>query len=102
WFWETERRGVLTYISTPVAEALGMSAQSLIGRPLIELFDLADAGGESERTLLFHFSARSAFQELPVRAANRNEERWWSVSGRPIFDEFDNFVGFRGSVTDLT
>jgi len=102
WFWETDRRGLLTYISAPVAQAVGHSAEQLIGLPLIELFDLADTGLEGERTLLFHFSARSAFQELPVRAAIRSEERWWSVSGRPIHDEFGNFVGFRGSGTDLT
>jgi diguanylate cyclase (GGDEF)-like protein/PAS domain S-box-containing protein len=102
WFWETDRRSLLTYISRPVARALGRSPDTLIGQPLVELFDLADTGQEGERTLLFHLTARSAFHELPVRAAIAEEERWWSVSGRPIYDEFDNFVGFRGSGTDLT
>jgi diguanylate cyclase (GGDEF)-like protein len=102
WFWETDRRAQLTYVSAPVAKALGKTERELIGEPLVELFDLADTGQEGERTLLFHLSARSAFQELPVHAAIAGEERWWSVSGRPIYDEFDNFVGFRGSGTDLT
>jgi diguanylate cyclase (GGDEF)-like protein/PAS domain S-box-containing protein len=102
WFWETDRRSQLTYISAPVAEALGRTPDALIGQPLVELFDLADTGQEGERTLLFHLSARSAFLELPVHAAIRSEERWWSVSGRPIHDEYGNFVGFRGSGTDLT
>jgi len=102
WFWETDRRALLTYISAPVAQAIGHSPERLIGQPLVELFDLADAGQEGERTLQFHFTARSAFQELAVRAAIPGEERWWSVSGRPIHDEFGNFVGFRGSGTDLT
>jgi diguanylate cyclase (GGDEF)-like protein/PAS domain S-box-containing protein len=102
WFWETDRRSQLTYISGPVARALGRSAEEMIGQPLIELFDLADTGQEGERTLMFHLSARSAFQELPVRAAIKGEGRWWSVSGRPIHDEYGNFVGFRGSGTDLT
>ena len=102
WFWETDRRSALTYVSQPIAEALGFAPEDMIGRPLIELFDLADTGQEGERTLVFHLSARSAFQELAVRSAIPGEERWWSVSGRPIFDDFDNFVGFRGSGTDLT
>jgi len=102
WFWETDRRALLTYVSAPVAQALGHSPDKLIGQPLLELFDLSDASQEGERTLQFHFTARSAFQELAVRAAIRSEERWWSVSGRPIYDEFGNFVGFRGSGTDLT
>jgi diguanylate cyclase (GGDEF)-like protein/PAS domain S-box-containing protein len=102
WFWETDRRALLTYISAPVAQALGHAPEKLIGEPLLTLFDLADSGQEGERTLQFHFSARSAFQELAVRAAIPGEVRWWSVSGRPIHDEFGNFVGFRGSGTDLT
>ena len=102
WFWETDRRSQLTYLSPPVAEALGHRADQLLGRPLKALFDL-EGEHDGERTLAFHLSARSAFQELAVRAAvGDGEERWWSVSGRPVYDHFDNFVGFRGSGTDLT
>ena len=102
WFWETDRRGLLTYVSAPAAKAIGRSQQSLIGQPLVQLFDLGDTGQEGERTLMFHLSARSSFQELAVRAASDADERWWSVSGRPVYDSFANFVGFRGSGTDLT
>lgn len=102
WFWETDRRSQLTYISAPAAKTLGSTPDKLIGSPLAGLFDLAHTGQEGERTLMFHLSVRSAFQELPVRAAVDGEERWWSVSGRPVYDDFDNFVGFRGSGTDLT
>ena len=102
WFWETDRRGQLTYISRPVAKRLGTSASRLIGRPVTDLFDLAHDNREGERTIAFHLSARSAFQELPVKAMGTQEERWWSISGRPIYDSFQNFCGFRGSGTDLT
>jgi diguanylate cyclase (GGDEF)-like protein/PAS domain S-box-containing protein len=101
WFWETDRRSQLTYISAPVADLLGHIPDALIGRPLAELFDL-DEEPDGERTLMFHLSARSAFHELAMKAAIEGEHRWWSVSGRPIYDQFDNFVGFRGSGTDLT
>jgi diguanylate cyclase (GGDEF)-like protein/PAS domain S-box-containing protein len=103
WFWETDRRGMITYVSSKVAAALGhQEAKNLIGRPFIDLFDLNASGNEGERTLTFHLSARSSFEELAVRAAVLDEERWWSISGRPVYDEFDNFVGFRGSGIDLT
>ena len=102
WFWETDRRSLLTYVSPPVAKALKRNPDRLIGQPFTRLFDLEDTGNEGERTLNFHLSARSAFAELAVRSAMEKEERWWSISGRPIYDEFDNFVGFRGSGTDLT
>lgn len=102
WFWETDRRSQLTYVSPPVAEVLGTRPEDLLGHPLTRLFNLAVTGDEGERTLLFHLSARSAFSELAVRAGNKGDERWWSVSGRPLYDQFNNFIGFRGSGTDLT
>jgi diguanylate cyclase (GGDEF)-like protein/PAS domain S-box-containing protein len=102
WFWETDRRGMLTYVSHTVAAMLGHARPDrLAGRPFIDLFNLNASGQEGERTLTFHLSARSQFQDLTVRAAIE-EERWWSISGRPVYDDFDNFVGFRGSGIDLT
>ncbi len=102
WFWETDRRGQITYVSDSVARTLERSEKELVGRPFVELFDLKTDNRDGERTLLFHLSARSAFSDLAVRAGTESEERWWSINGRPVFDEFQNFCGFRGSGTDLT
>lgn len=102
WFWETDRRGMITYVSQPVAEDLDSTQQAMIGRPFTGLFDLLDRDDESERTLTFHISARSQFSDLAVRSAMQGEELWWSVTGRPLYDAFDNFLGFRGAGTDLT
>ena len=103
WFWETDRRGAIAYLSPIISGLLGRSPEDLLGRPFTELFILDDGNREGERTLNFHLSARSPFQDLPVRAATPDqEERWWSVTGRPIHDTFNNFVGFRGSGSDLT
>ena len=102
WFWETDRRGALTYVSPIIAKVLGKKPGSLIGRPFSTLFTADPQGQESERTLAFHLTARSAFSELGLRAATRDEERWWSLNGRPVYDSYGNFVGFRGSGHDLT
>ncbi len=102
WFWETDRRGQITYVSDSVARILDRAEGELIGRPFAELFDLGTGNNEGERTLLFHLSARSGFTDLAVRAGTELEERWWSINGRPVFDAFQNFCGFRGSGTDLT
>ena len=111
WFWETDRRATILYVSAPVAELLGRTPDDLVGRPLSDLFQLDEQiagpvagapGNRTERTLTFHLSARSSFSDLVVRAAIRDEERWWAITGRPIYDIFDNFQGFRGSGADLT
>ncbi|MDE2561044.1 MAG: EAL domain-containing protein [Sphingomonadales bacterium] len=101
WFWETDRRGQVTYLSRPVAQALGVTVDDLLGKPFASLFNL-EQQEEGQRTLTFHLSARSEFSELAVRAASDGEVRWWSITGRPIYDSFNNFIGFRGSGADLT
>ena len=102
WFWETDRRGAVTYISPTISETIGVSSAEMIGRPLTDLFNMDAVGQENERTLNFHLSARSSFSDLPMLAAGDAEERWWSISGRPVYDDYSNFHGFRGSGSDLT
>jgi len=106
WFWETDERGFITYISPQIAAALGLGQMQLLGTPMTRLV-LHEAGdgtgtGDGERTLGFHLSTRLAFSEIAVRAAAGEDVRWWSLSGRPAFDEYGHFLGFRGSGTDLT
>jgi diguanylate cyclase (GGDEF)-like protein/PAS domain S-box-containing protein len=101
WFWETDARGLISYISPEIAAVLGLAAGELVGTPMTRLVQHGSAG-EGERTLGFHLSTRLAFSEIAVRAAAGNDVRWWSLSGRPAFDEYGGFLGFRGSGTDLT
>jgi diguanylate cyclase (GGDEF)-like protein len=104
WFWETDRNGALTYISETLAAQFGARAEALIGRPLIELMALPPPGSEldGQRSLTFHFSARTGFSDISVLAALSHEERWWSISGQPVISPFNQFLGFRGSGNDLT
>ena len=102
WFWETDRRGLITYISPKAAKILGRTADALYGSPLSEIVDSASGSHDAERTLIFHLSARSAFHDVEMRAATHGEERWWALTGRPVYDPYQNFCGFRGHGTDLT
>ncbi|KKC24738.1 diguanylate cyclase [Sphingomonas sp. SRS2] len=105
WFWETDARGLLTYISPQIAAAIEVPVEELLGTTMtgLVLHEKSDGGtGDGERTLGFHLSTRLAFSEIAVRAAAGTDIRWWSLSGRPAFDEYGAFLGFRGSGTDLT
>ena len=103
WFWETDRRGSISYISPAAAAVLGKTPDMLSGEPLTTIVDAEAGAAEAERTLGFHLSARSQFRDIEVLAANpEDEDRYWSLSGRPVYDSFKNFCGFRGHGTDLT
>ncbi|MAC12406.1 MAG: diguanylate cyclase, partial [Sphingorhabdus sp.] len=103
WFWETDRHGILRYITPMVAERTGLHVEDIVGKQFTSL--IAQIGKRDdereERTLGFHLSSRTPFSELSIKI-NVDEERWWSVSGNPVLDDLGNFQGFRGSGTDLT
>jgi len=104
WFWETDRVGNLSYISEALAAQLGRNARELIGQPLTTLIASAgtDAQDEGGRTLSFHLSTRTAFADVAVQATGAGGERWWAICGQPVTTPFGQFLGFRGSGSDLT
>jgi diguanylate cyclase (GGDEF)-like protein/PAS domain S-box-containing protein len=106
WFWETDRQGGIAYISPKVAGWLGVSVDSLIGQSMsriaFEDVQTDDDAPLGERTLSFYMSTRTGFADVAIRAAATGEERWWSITGRPVVDQFGHFRGFVGSGSDLT
>ncbi|MEQ1510027.1 MAG: EAL domain-containing protein [Sphingopyxis sp.] len=104
WFWETDRRGRILFISSRIATALGCTAQQLINRPLATIAsdeNVPSGSGSHDRSLPFLLSTQSSFSDVSIKAAT-NDDRWWSISGRPVHDKFNQLRGFIGTGTDLT
>ena len=102
WFWSTDAKGRLTYITDSVARLMGRAGGALLGAAFTDLFLPADSQGERQRTLPFLLTRQSKFHELPLRSAFEGDDRWWAISGRPQFDGAGKFTGYRGSGTDIT
>ncbi|MBO9698129.1 MAG: EAL domain-containing protein [Sphingopyxis sp.] len=102
WFWSTDAKGRLTYITDSVARLMGRTGGGLLGTAFTDLFLPVDSQGERQRTLPFLLTRQSKFDELPLRSAFEGDDRWWAVSGRPQFDDAGRFTGYRGSGTDIT
>ncbi len=101
WFWSTDTKGRLTYITDAVARLMGRSSGELLGTPLTDLFLPPESHGERQRTLPFLLTRQSKFDDLPLRSAFEGDDRWWAISGRPHHDDRGNFCGYRGSGTDI-
>ena len=102
WFWSTDAKGRLTYITDSVARLMGRTTGELLGTAFTELFLPVDSQGERQRTLPFLLTKQSKFHELPLRSAFEGDDRWWAISGRPQFDGSGKFTGYRGNGTDIT
>ncbi len=105
WFWRTDLRGNIAYLSPPLVKRLGVKMEDVKGKPFSDLITsdhVADFGtAQAEHTVEFTLSAGLSFSDLIVRAAGM-EDRWWSLSGTPLQGRNGRFEGFMGSGTDLT
>ncbi|MFN3988945.1 MAG: putative bifunctional diguanylate cyclase/phosphodiesterase [Erythrobacter sp.] len=105
WFWASDARGHLTYLSAALAERIGMSACELIGQPLTSLFVPADHDREA-KPLALMLGAHKAFAGVAVRAAlssrRMQDGAVLRLAGQPIFSEDGSFRGFRGTGADIT
>jgi PAS domain-containing protein len=94
WFWETDRQGLITYISPKLSAWVGLGPGGLQNQFLTTITAepciTEDGSPIGERTLAFYLSTRTAFSELAVPAAVEGHERWWSISGRPVLDSPNN------------
>ncbi|MFZ9396447.1 MAG: diguanylate cyclase domain-containing protein, partial [Erythrobacter sp.] len=103
YFWATDDRGNLTYLSDTAMLALGWQAEDAIDKPVSKLFlQSGEQEAGSDRPIAFLLSARNSIVSLPVRLAARHGEVWWEISGKPAFAANGEFLGYRGSARDVT
>ena len=100
WFWSTDEKGRITYISDTVAQALGGAREDLGGQMLQNVFAMADDDGDKrERTLPLPLllNAHKKFSNLLIKSARPGSEALWRISGRPQFSESGEFEGYLGN-----
>jgi len=100
WFWETDARHRFTYLSgRSVAPDAGAA---YLGRTPLELAH-ADPTEENWRSHLADIRAQHPFRDFTFRYTHRNgREKFWSISGAPVFTAEGVFAGYRGTGTDIT
>ena len=103
WFWETDQDGKILYISEHIAELFGETSDTLANTPFQRLF-ASDAGadGGAPRNIALLFGGRKKFAGTVVRATLKDEEVYWTLSGRPKFGGEANFLGYRGHGADVS
>ena len=97
WVWECNAGLVMTYVSPPVALTLGIPAQLLRGRDLLDLGQFEDRQtgvGAAEAAIAQRRPFRSA--RFVIRSGDADVA--YRLSGVPSFDEASgHFTGYRGT-----
>ena len=102
WFWETDARHRYTYLSPRFTEVTGVSRDIFLGRTRNEVAEPDPDDPERARHLA-DIEQRRPFRDFRDRfAAAETGERFWSISGTPIFSADGVFLGYRGTGTEVT
>ncbi|GAA5218247.1 response regulator [Corallincola platygyrae] len=102
WFWETDSRLRLTYLTQPDRLAKQAAELNLLGRRWLRLRSSKEKKQGRWRDLLKQLSARAPFQKLRFEIEPMpGKRRWIEVSGEPRFEQA-RFIGYRGTARDIT
>ena len=111
WLWETDVDGRLRHVSVRLARALDVVPAMLQNQPLVSIiassFEAANERMPNRHDQQFQklrecLQGDSAFRDVVVPAWVMNQQRWWSLTGKPLRDADGALVGWRGVGTDVT
>ena len=102
WIWECDPDLRLIYFSARFSTVTGISAASVLGKPL-EQFFATDTETDGWTQLLAGTHVQAAFRDLRCHYRDvSGNTRTCRLAGRPIMDSNKGFVGYRGTATDIT
>lgn len=100
WFWEQDAEFRFIELTAGV-RSTGRDPLAVIGKCRWDLpIDWSPQAWADHRRLL---EAHQPFSRLQYRIRNEQGEwRWYSISGKPVFDDVGRFIGYRGTGIDIT
>jgi PAS domain S-box-containing protein len=102
WLWETDPEHRFTYLSESIRR-FGQNPDNTIGHTRFEMIAESDRDPdkwEEHRTML---ERRAPFRDFVyTRKFMGDREQIVSISGIPVFDDSDTFIGYRGTARDVT
>lgn len=102
WLWESDGDHRITMISDAVTKHSGFPIEYYIGRVRTELGD-AQINAEVFAAHIADLEAQRPFRDFVYSAYSAaGELRYWRISGNPQYDEDGEFVGYRGTGSNIT
>lgn len=100
WFWEQDAGLRFTYVSAGFTNAAAVEETDLLGK---RWRDLSDPEGRFIAELDERMAKRVAFSDVTchVRVGD-GKGQFWRLSGAPLFRQDGEFLGYRGSGTNIT
>jgi diguanylate cyclase (GGDEF)-like protein/PAS domain S-box-containing protein len=103
--WEIGRDGRITHVSAKLAAMLGHAPPELRSAHLIEILEQrrpSNAPSNGYAALHTALAGDRPFREIVVPIEAAHGTRWWSVTAKPVLDEYGRLNGWRGVISDVT
>lgn len=97
WLWQTDEKNRMIEIPLPSMTEQNNFEVMARGDDLQSLFKPSDQAKALARCL----ERQQSFRDLVLQVQSE-EETWWSLTGKPIFNAAGRFQGFRGVASDVT
>lgn len=104
WFWELDKDLRFSYLSERFEEVTGISRKIFLGRTRPEAASMGNIRTENDwRDHMDDLEHRRPFSNFRYTIARGNgKDQHFSISGKPVFDEDGEFIGYRGTGRDVT
>ncbi|MGB3339319.1 MAG: EAL domain-containing protein [Devosia sp.] len=103
WIWGADADGAINRLSGGFTTATGVAEDALIGADFVHFLRCITPPNDP---LMVHVErdveARQAFHEIELRVTADGRDCWWSLTGKPVFDESGNYLGYIGTGSDVT
>ncbi|MEQ9604365.1 MAG: PAS-domain containing protein [Thalassobaculaceae bacterium] len=101
WVWETDENHRFTFISSRLEQVAGVSTGVFLGQRRRE--NAATIDTEGWRAHEIDLAERRAFRDFEyVFRLPNGAERHFRINGKPLFNESGDFIGYRGTGSDIS
>lgn len=102
-YWEMNPEGRLTYISDRLSDMLRIPTERLLDSTAHDYICDHAVSTEHRNNYLAARAERRPFRGIQVEIRTQKMDvRYWSIAGKPLFDEDGAFLGYRGIGSDIT
>ena len=101
WYWSMDAKLRFDFISDRLKAMTGLDPSQFLGRSRQALANAAMDGRVVQN--IEDMKARRSFRDFQYRSDHDPERpHWFSVSGKPVFSDADEFLGYRGTAREIT
>ncbi len=103
WIWGFSSQGAINRMSGGFTKATGVQEADLLGADFVDFLRYITPPNDP---LMLHLeediAARQTFQDVELMVMADGKESWWSLTGKPAYEESSGYLGYIGTGSDIT